>query len=116
MNTQIGPATGYAANATCEHQGTCRVAHGAAIRRHAEIGNALAEAGPAALRSRPTIGKLGLADRDVEPVLPYDATKLKCGVDIAARGIDNDRQFAGAELFQHSLEQSRRVGSDGAFR
>ncbi|MER9896431.1 hypothetical protein NKJ40_31135 [Mesorhizobium sp. M0119] len=73
------------------------------IGRDAEIGYAFAVAGLATLRPRPTIGKLGLTDGDIEPVLAYYATKLERSVDIAARGIDNNRQFASTELFQYPL-------------
>ncbi len=115
MNTQIGPATGHAPDASGKHQRTGGVAHGAAIRGYAEISGALAVIGPAVRHPGPTTGKLGLTDGDIELVLADYPAKLERRVDIAARGIDDDRQFATAELLQGTLEQRWRAGCDSAF-
>ncbi|MHB9398788.1 hypothetical protein ACYG9Z_00880 [Mesorhizobium sp. RSR380A] len=109
MNTQIVPAAGHAADATGKHQRTGGVAAGA-IRRPAEIGGTFAVTKTTTIRPGPTVGKLGLAYGDIELVLADYPAKFERCIDVAAKGIDDDGQFAAAKLLQGTLEQGWRAG------
>ncbi|WP_352830420.1 hypothetical protein [Mesorhizobium sp. M0159] len=104
MDAEKGPFPDHAPDATGKHQRTGGITDGAVGIGIAEITGALAVVFLAVLHIWQTADEAGFTDGDIELVLADQAAKCQRSFDIAAGGIDDDRQLSAAKRFQRAFE------------